>query len=62
MRTLRDYHGAVKAGLHALLLRRSGPQGDEARKEEDEDLNGVATVANLQHVIQWIEQQKLYDL
>ncbi|EIN12034.1 HAD-like protein [Punctularia strigosozonata HHB-11173 SS5] len=51
-----DFHGATKAGLHALLLRRSGPEGEEARKEPEEDLEGVVVVESLYEVVQWVKQ------
>ena len=33
----RDYDGARAYGLSALLLRRSGPDGESERKEDDEE-------------------------
>ncbi|KAG2150473.1 HAD-like domain-containing protein [Suillus clintonianus] len=52
-----DYHGARAAGMHALLLRRAGPEGDGERKEEGEDLQGVQVVNDLWGVVKWVEQQ-----
>lgn len=49
-----DYHGARAAGIHALLLRRPGPEGEGERKEEGEDLAGVEVVNGLQDVVQWV--------
>jgi REG-2-like HAD superfamily hydrolase len=52
-----DYHGARAAGMHALLLRRAGPEGDGERKEEGENLEGVQVVNDLWGVVKWVEQQ-----
>jgi FMN phosphatase YigB (HAD superfamily) len=52
-----DYHGARAAGMHALLLRRAGPEGDGERKEEGENLQGVQIVNNLWEVVKWVERQ-----
>lgn len=52
-----DYHGARVAGMHALLLRRAGPEGDGERKEEGENLQGVQVVDDLWGVVKWVEQQ-----
>lgn len=46
-----DYNGAKNAGLRALLLRRPGPEGEEAHKEEGEDLTDVRTIESLSEVI-----------
>lgn len=46
-----DYNGAENAGLHALLLRRPSPEGEEAHKEEGEDLTDVRTIESLCEVI-----------
>ncbi|KAG1890395.1 HAD-like domain-containing protein [Suillus subluteus] len=52
-----DYYGARAAGMHALLLRRAGPEGDGERKEEGENLQGVQVVNDLWGVVKWVEQQ-----
>ncbi|KAK7687114.1 hypothetical protein QCA50_009616 [Cerrena zonata] len=46
-----DYHGAQKAGLRALLIRRPGPDGEGEHKEADEDLNNVDVVTSLVDVV-----------
>ena len=55
----RDYNGARAYGLSALLLRRPGPDGDAERKEDDEDLSNVETVASLLHVVDWVKRRNL---
>jgi len=50
-----DYHGARAAGMHALLLRRPGPEGEGERREEGEDLTGVEVVNGLWRVIEWVK-------
>lgn len=52
-----DYRGARAAGMHALLLRRAGPEGDGERKEEGENLEGVQVVNDLWGMVKWVEQQ-----
>lgn len=52
-----DYNGARAAGMHALLLRRAGPEGDGERKEEGENLQGVHVVNDLWGVVKWVKQQ-----
>lgn len=52
-----DYHGALAAGMHALLLRRAGPEGDGERKEEGENLRGVQVVNDLWEAVKWVERQ-----
>ncbi|KAG2146485.1 HAD-like domain-containing protein [Suillus bovinus] len=52
-----DYRGARAAGMHALLLRRAGPEGDGERKEEGENLQGVQVVNDLWGVVKWVERQ-----
>jgi len=52
-----DYHGARAAGMHALLLRRVGPEGDGERKVGDENLKGVHVVNDLWGLLKWVEQQ-----
>lgn len=46
-----DYHGARAAGMHALLLRRPGP---ESETEEVEDMTNVEVINGLQNVVQWV--------
>ena len=48
---ISDYNGATDAGLEALLLRRPGPEGEEAHKEEGEDLTGVRTIGSLSEIV-----------
>ena len=48
-----DYHGASKAGVHALLLRRPGPDGEGEQKEEGEDLTGIKVIRGLREVVEW---------
>ncbi|EPQ57694.1 hypothetical protein GLOTRDRAFT_38464 [Gloeophyllum trabeum ATCC 11539] len=52
-----DYYGASKAGLQALLVRRPGPEGDDERKEEGENLCGVTVVHSLLEVADWVQQK-----
>jgi len=49
-----DYHGARRAGLNALLLRRPGSLGHEERKDENECLPEVETVQSLAQVVSWV--------
>jgi hypothetical protein len=48
-----DYHGALNARMHALLLRRSG---DENRTES-EDLRNVHVVNGLWDVVEWVAKR-----
>lgn len=41
--------------MHALLLRRPGPEGEGERKEDDEDLTGIEAINGLWRVIEWVE-------
>lgn len=52
-----DYHGARAAGMHALLIRRHGSDGEGEHREEGEDLRDVSTVPNLLAVLDWVKQQ-----
>jgi len=52
-----DYHGARATGMHALLLRRPGPDGEWEHKEEGEDLRDVSVVPNLFAVLDWVKQR-----
>ena len=52
---ISDYNGATDAGLEALLLRRLGPEGEEAHKEEDEDLTGVRTIGSLSEIVDVVQ-------
>ena len=52
-----DYQGAAACGLHALLVRRPGPEGEEERKEPDEDLSGVQVVSGLGQVVDWVQRR-----
>ncbi|KAF8503097.1 HAD hydrolase subfamily IA REG-2-like protein [Gautieria morchelliformis] len=51
-----DYKGARHAGVHALLVRRPGPDGNGEHKETDEVLTDVEIVRNLSEVVAWISQ------
>ncbi len=53
-RSCSDYLGAKACGLHALLVRRPGPEGEEEHKETGEDLTGVEVVPSLSHVVEWV--------
>jgi FMN phosphatase YigB (HAD superfamily) len=50
-----DYNGALAAGMKALLLRRSGPDGKQAHKPPQEQEDVVQTVKDLGEVIQWVK-------
>ncbi|KAF8513027.1 HAD hydrolase subfamily IA REG-2-like protein [Hysterangium stoloniferum] len=52
-----DYHGARQAGLHALLLRRPGPERVGEQREADEDLSNIQTVQSLSDVVTWMRQR-----
>lgn len=53
-----DYYGAKACGLSALLVRRSGPDGEAERKESDEDLTGVEVVRSLREVVEWVKARR----
>ncbi|KAA1476766.1 HAD-like protein [Dentipellis sp. KUC8613] len=53
-----DYRGAQRAGMQALLLRREGPDGEEAHKVEGEDLSGVSVVSNLDGVVDFVRRSR----
>ncbi|KAH9485461.1 Haloacid dehalogenase-like hydrolase domain-containing protein 3 [Psilocybe cubensis] len=50
-----DYQGASNVGWHALLLRRTGADGEQEHKEHGEDLKGIQTISSLGGVINWIQ-------
>ncbi|KIK67324.1 hypothetical protein GYMLUDRAFT_217502 [Collybiopsis luxurians FD-317 M1] len=50
-----DYWGAVRAGMGALLLRRPGPNGEQAHIEDKEDLANVKVIAELGEILQYAE-------
>ncbi|KAI0063559.1 HAD-like protein [Artomyces pyxidatus] len=52
-----DYEGAQNAGMHTLLLRRPGPEGEGERKEEGENLSGVRVVKGLDGVVEWVRDR-----
>jgi len=52
-----DYKGAVDAGMNALLLRRSGAEGEQAHKEDDELLDTVEVVEKLSEVVEWVRER-----
>ncbi|KAJ4467981.1 HAD-like protein [Lentinula edodes] len=45
-----DYYGAVRAGMRALLLRRTGPGS-----KQDENLNGVEVIRRLDEILHYTE-------
>ena len=55
--THSDYRGATACGMHALLVRRPGPAGEEERKEADEDLTGVQVVSSLDEGGEWVRRR-----
>lgn len=55
--TASDYHGARNAGMHALLIRRPGMEGDAEAKEEGEDLRDVHVIHRLSAVVDWVRSQ-----
>ena len=50
-----DYEGARNAGMHALLLRRSGPEGEHAHMDVNELLDGVDVVKGLNEILRLVE-------
>ncbi|KIY53950.1 HAD-like protein [Fistulina hepatica ATCC 64428] len=50
----QDYLGAQYAGMHALLLRRPGPDGQDAEIEDGEDLRHVNVVRDLHEATKWV--------
>lgn len=53
-----DYNGALAAGMTALLLQRSGLDGEQAHKPPQEQGNAVQAVKNLDEVIQWVRSHQ----
>ena len=54
----RDYKGALATGMKALLLQRSGLDGEQAHKRpwpKQEPVTTVHTVKDLSEVIHWVE-------
>jgi hypothetical protein len=54
-----DYLGAENAGLHALLLRRTGAEGDREREDAKVDLRTIQSlnvVNDLYGVVAWVER------
>ncbi|KXN85365.1 Haloacid dehalogenase-like hydrolase domain-containing protein 3 [Leucoagaricus sp. SymC.cos] len=49
-----DFQGASEAGMQGFLLRRTGPDGEQAHKEPDESLNGVEVIKNLEEVVSFV--------
>jgi len=43
--------------MHALLLRRVGPEGDGERKEAGENIQDLHVVSDLWGVVKWVEQR-----
>ncbi|KAI0690180.1 HAD hydrolase subfamily IA REG-2-like protein [Cerioporus squamosus] len=54
-----DYHGAKACGLKALLVRRSGPEGEGEHKEPGEVLTSVHVIPELSRVVDLIQQSKV---
>lgn len=52
-----DYHGALGAGMKALLLRRSGEDGAQAHIDEGEELKDVVVAEDLDTAMQWISSR-----
>ncbi|KAF8070532.1 HAD-like domain-containing protein [Lyophyllum atratum] len=50
-----DYDGALAAGMKSLLLRRVGPDGEQAHKAPQEILKGVRVVEDLNAVTRWVQ-------
>lgn len=55
-----DYLGAENAGLHSLLLRRTGPEGDGERENatqvDPRTIKSVNVVNDLYDVVAWVER------
>jgi FMN phosphatase YigB (HAD superfamily) len=55
-----DYLGAENAGLHSLLLRRTGPEGDQERENATQvdlrTIKSVIVVNDLYDVVAWVER------
>jgi hypothetical protein len=47
--------------MHALLLRRPGPEGEGERKEDDEDLTDVEAISGLWRVVEWVKARNRAD-
>ena len=52
-----DYYGAKGCGINALLVRRSGEDGENEMKEDGEDLGQVEVISSLQQVVEWVRHQ-----
>ncbi|KAE9411368.1 HAD-like protein [Gymnopus androsaceus JB14] len=50
-----DYRGAINAGMKALLLRRPGPEGEQAHVEANEDLQDVKVIQGLDRILDYTE-------
>jgi len=53
-----DYNGAVAARMNALLLRRPGPDGQQAHRHPQGQVDAVQTVKDLGEVIHWMRASK----
>lgn len=54
-----DYLGAENAGLHSLLLQRTGSEGDQERENAKVDLRTIKSlnvVNDLYGVVAWVER------
>lgn len=54
--SLRDYHGSLRAGLHALLIRRPGEFSDGATRTKTECLDGVNVVESLDDAVAFVQR------
>jgi len=50
-----DFRGATEAGMQGLLLRRTGPGGEQAHKDPDEVLDGVRIIEDLEAVVSFVK-------
>jgi len=56
-----DYHGAKRCGIHALLVRRLGVDGEEEMKEDGEDLHQVEVISSLSQVVEWVKEKNSHE-
>ena len=55
----RDYHGALRAGLNAVLLRRKGDLGAAEWRKDGEELEGVKVVKGLNEVVELVRRRNV---
>ncbi|EKM81039.1 hypothetical protein AGABI1DRAFT_105876 [Agaricus bisporus var. burnettii JB137-S8] len=53
-----DFRGATEAGTRGVLLRRTGPEGEQAHKEAKESLDGIEVIENLEAVVSLVREKK----